>query len=272
MPHDSLRDFLDAIDEIGELVRIAQPVRARLEIAEIADRAMKSAGGGPALLFERVMLENGQSSRYPVAINLFGSMRRMCLALGVDRLDDIGDRIAELLKLKVPEGLLGKLSMLPKLAEIAKFPPRTKGGTPACQEVVQRGDEIDLDDIPFLVTWPEDGGRYITLPMVITDDPSRGIRNVGMYRVQVLGIAPRWRCTGSGTRSGPPTGVKWQPAARRCRSSSPSAATPRASTPPPRRSRRPSTSSSSPASCARRRSNWPRRSPATSRCRPRRSS
>jgi len=196
MPHDSLRDFLTAIDQIGELVRIAHPVRARLEIAEIADRAMKSDGGGPALLFERVTLENGQPSRYPVAINLFGSMRRMCLALGVDRLDTIGDRIADLLNLKVPEGLFGKLSMLPKLAEIAKFPPRTKGGTPPCQAVVHRGDEVNLDDIPFLVTWPKDGGRYITLPMVITTDPSRGIRNVGMYRVQVLDrttLAMHWQ-------------------------------------------------------------------------------
>jgi len=196
MPHDSLRDFLDAIDEIGELVRISHPVRARLEVAEIADRVMKSDGGGPALLFDRVTLENGQPSRYPVAINLFGSMRRMGLALGVDRLDAIGDRIADLLNLKVPEGLFGKLSMLPKLAEIAKFPPRTKGGTPACQAVVHRGDEVNLDDIPFLVTWPKDGGRYITLPMVITSDPSRGIRNVGMYRVQVLDrstLAMHWQ-------------------------------------------------------------------------------
>ena len=196
MPHDNLRDFLEAVDRSGELIRISQPVRARLEIAEIADRVMKSAGGGPALVFDRVTLENGETSRYPVAINIFGSMRRMCLALGTDNLDAIGDRIADLLNLKVPEGLFGKLSMLPKLAEIAKFPPRTRGGAPRCQEIVLRGDEVDLDGIPFLVTWPKDAGRYITLPMVITTDPSRGIRNVGMYRVQVLGrntLAMHWQ-------------------------------------------------------------------------------
>jgi 4-hydroxy-3-polyprenylbenzoate decarboxylase len=196
MPHDNLHDFLEAVDRAGELVRISHPVRARLEIAEIADRVMKSAGGGPALVFDRVVLESGETSRHPVAINIFGSMRRMCLALGVDSLDAIGDRIADLLNLKVPEGLFGKLSMLPKLAEIAKFPPRTKGGTPRCQDIVLRGDEVNLDDIPFLVTWPKDAGRYITLPMVITTDPSRGIRNVGMYRVQVLGrttLAMHWQ-------------------------------------------------------------------------------
>ena len=122
-----------------------------------------------------------------MAINLFGSMRRMCLALGVDDLDSIGGRISELLNLKVPEGLFGKLAMLPKLAEIGKFPPRVKSGRPPCQEVVLRDDAVNLEQIPFLTTWPGDGGRYITLPMVITTDPTRGIRNVGMYRVQVLG-------------------------------------------------------------------------------------
>ncbi|HEU4700508.1 MAG TPA: menaquinone biosynthesis decarboxylase [Gemmatimonadales bacterium] len=186
MALDNLTEFLAAIERLGELVRVTQPVRARLEIAEIADRVMKSPGGGPALLFEHVLLEDGSRSPMPVAINLYGSMRRMCLALGVERLDEVGERIAEMLELKVPEGLFGKLAMLPRLAEMAKFPPRVKGGRPACQEVVLRGDEVDLDRIPFLTTWPGDGGRYITLPMVITTDPQRGIRNVGMYRVQVL--------------------------------------------------------------------------------------
>ena len=141
-------------------------------------------------------MEDGSVSPIPVAINLFGSMRRMCLALGVERLDEVGERISEMLNLKVPEGLFGKLAMLPKLAEMAKFPPRTRGGRPACQEVVLRDAEIDLGRIPFLVTWPEDGGRYITLPMVITEDPTRGIRNVGMYRIQVIGkdtLAMHWQ-------------------------------------------------------------------------------
>ncbi len=196
MALDNLREFVAAIEELGELVRVTHPVRARLEVAEIADRCMKSSGGGPALLFEHVLLDNGQRSRLPVAINLFGSLRRTCLALGVDDLDQIGGRIAELLNLKVPEGLFGKLSMLPKLAEMAKFPPRVRGGKPACQETVLQGGQVDLDQIPFLTTWPQDGGRYITLPMVITTDPTRGVRNVGMYRVQVLGrdsLAMHWQ-------------------------------------------------------------------------------
>jgi len=196
MALDSLPEFIKAIEQAGELVRVREPVRTRLEIAEIADRCMKSQGGGPALLFEQPVMENGSVSPIPVAINLFGSMKRMCLALGVERLDEVGERISEMLNLKVPDGLFGKLAMLPKLAEMAKFPPRTRGGRPACQDVVLRGTEIDLDRIPFLVTWPEDGGRYITLPMVITEDPARGIRNVGMYRIQVIGkheLAMHWQ-------------------------------------------------------------------------------
>jgi 4-hydroxy-3-polyprenylbenzoate decarboxylase len=193
---DNLRDFIGGIERIGELVRISHPVRARLEVAEIADRVMKSPGGGPALLFDHVLLENGSRSTQPVAINLFGSMRRMCLALGVADLDEVGGRISEMLNLKVPEGLFAKLAMLPKLAEIGKFPPKVKSGRPPCQELVHRDDAVNLDEIPFLTTWPGDGGRYITLPMVITTDPARGIRNVGMYRVQVLGrntLAMHWQ-------------------------------------------------------------------------------
>ncbi|MEP6474673.1 MAG: UbiD family decarboxylase domain-containing protein, partial [Gemmatimonadota bacterium] len=196
MAIDNLREFVAEIERIGELVRVRQPVKARLEIAEIADRCMKSPGGGPALLFEHVVMDNGQKSDIPVAINLFGSMKRICLALGVTELSEIGARIKDLLDLKVPEGLMGKLSLLPKLAEVAKFPPRMRSGKPACQEIVRQGADVDLDRIPFLTTWPGDGGRYITLPMVITNDPVRGIRNVGMYRVQVMGrntLAMHWQ-------------------------------------------------------------------------------
>lgn len=201
MTLDTLHEFVAAIEKAGELVRIKEPVRTRLEIAEIADRCMKSPGGGPALLFENVLLEDGRKSEYPVGINLFGSMKRMGLALGVDDLDSIGGRISEMLNLKVPDGLFGKLAMLPKLAEVAKFPPRTRGGKPACQEVIWKGDQVDLDRIPFLTTWPGDGGRYITLPMVITEDPRTGVRNVGMYRVQILGrntLAMHWQRHKSG--------------------------------------------------------------------------
>jgi 4-hydroxy-3-polyprenylbenzoate decarboxylase len=201
MTIDSFSDFIDVLDRAGELVRVRQPVAARLEICEISDRVMKQPGGGKALLFEHVTLDDGTRSAYPVAINVFGSMRRMAIALGVDDLDDHGRRITELLDLKVPEGLLGKLSLLPRLMEVAKFPPRLKGGKPSCQEVVWRGDEVNLDKLPILTCWPEDGGPYITLTMVVSKDPARGIRNVGMYRVQKLGpreVAMHWQRHKSG--------------------------------------------------------------------------
>jgi 4-hydroxy-3-polyprenylbenzoate decarboxylase len=192
---DSLGEFIDAIDEAGELARIAHPVAARLELAEIADRVMKQRGGGRALLFENVTLEDGTRSAYPVAINLFGSTRRIALALGVDNLDEIAARITKLLDLKMPEGFVAKLSLIPRLLEMAKFPPRVRSGG-ASQQIVWKGDEVDLRRLPIITCWPEDGGPYITLPMVISRDPKRGIRNVGMYRVQVLGrdtLAMHWQ-------------------------------------------------------------------------------
>jgi 4-hydroxy-3-polyprenylbenzoate decarboxylase len=157
---------------------------------------MKQPGGGDALLFENVILDDGTRSPYPVGINLFGSMKRMALSLDVGNLDEIGGRISELLELKVPDGLLGKLSLLPRLMEVAKFPPRSYSGRPPCQDVVWRGEEVDLRKLPIITCWPEDGGPYITLPMVISRDPKRGIRNVGMYRVQVMGkntVAMHWQ-------------------------------------------------------------------------------
>ncbi|MDQ2930851.1 MAG: UbiD family decarboxylase, partial [Gemmatimonadota bacterium] len=196
MSINTISDFIAQIDAIGELVRVTHPVRAELELCEIADRVMKSPAGGPALLFEHVVLRDGSRSAYPVAINLFGSMKRMALSLGVTNLDDIGARITELVQMKVPDGLMGKLSMLPKLLEIGKYPPRVKSGPAACQAVIWKGLDIDLDKLPIITCWPEDGGPYITLPMVISKDPVRGIRNVGMYRVQQLSkntLAMHWQ-------------------------------------------------------------------------------
>jgi 4-hydroxy-3-polyprenylbenzoate decarboxylase len=196
MSLDSLGAFLTALESAGELVRVTAPVHVDLEVCAIADRVMKSPGGGKALLFEHVRLRDGSRSAYPVAINLFGSMRRMAMSLGVEDLDAIGARITALLELKVPEGLLGKLSLLPRLLEVGKFPPRVRGGSPPCQAIVWRGDEIDLNRLPIITCWPEDGGPYITLPMVISRDPVRGIRNVGIYRVQQLGsrrLAMHWQ-------------------------------------------------------------------------------
>jgi len=196
MALDNLRDFLEALETAGELVRVRRPVSVDREITEVADRCMKSPGGGPALLFEHPVLTSGSASPHPVAVNLFGSEKRMCLALGVSRLDEIGDRVSELVNLKVPDGLLGKLAMLPKLAELTKFPPRSGGGRPACQDVVLRGSDIDMGRLPVPICWPQDGGPYLTLPQVVTRDPGTGARNVGMYRVQVIGrdaLAMHWQ-------------------------------------------------------------------------------
>ncbi len=193
---DNLGDFVAAIERAGELVRVAKPVSVVREITEIADRCMKSPGGGPALLFEQPVLADRRVSATPVGINLFGSLSRISLALQVERLDDIGARITEMLKVKVPEGWREKLALIPRLLELAKYPPRKVRGTPPCQEMIRRGTDVDLRELPIITCWPEDGGPYITLPQVITTDPRTQVRNVGMYRVQVLGkdlLAMHWQ-------------------------------------------------------------------------------
>jgi len=193
---DSLAGFIEQLDRAGELVRVRQPVSLNLELCEIADRVMKEPGGGKALLFEQPVLMNGQRSSIPVAINLFGSMRRMSMALGVERLDEIGGRITEMLEMKVPDGIIAKLALLPRLLEVGRFPPRMRRGDAPCHEVVERDAAVDLDALPLMKCWPEDGGAYITFPMVITRDPVRGIRNVGMYRIMQTGratLAMHWQ-------------------------------------------------------------------------------
>jgi 4-hydroxy-3-polyprenylbenzoate decarboxylase len=193
---DTLNDFIAQLDEAGELIRVRHPVSLDLELCEIADRVMKQPGGGKALLFEHPVLMNGTKSEFPVAINLFGSMRRMAMSLGVESLEDVGKRITQLIEMKVPEGLMGKLSMLPRLLEVGKFPPRMRRRGPPCQDIVWQGKDVDLDKLPLIKCWPEDGGAYITFPMVITRDPKRGIRNVGMYRIMQTGkttLAMHWQ-------------------------------------------------------------------------------
>ncbi len=193
---DTLSDFVEKLEQAGELVRVRQPVSLNLELCEIADRVMKQPAGGKALLFEQPVLMNGQRSAFPVAVNLFGSMRRMSMSLGVESLDQIGARIEELLAMKVPEGIIAKLALLPRLLEMGKFPPRMRRGNAASQEIVWRDGDVDLDKLPLMKCWPEDGGAYITFPMVITRDPKRGIRNVGMYRIMQTGkttLAMHWQ-------------------------------------------------------------------------------
>jgi 4-hydroxy-3-polyprenylbenzoate decarboxylase len=196
MTFDSLRAFVRHLEEVGELVRVREAVSTDREITEIADRCMKSPGGGPGLLFERPVLPDGRISEFPLAINLFGSTRRMAMSLGVSDLDEVGARITELLQTHVPEGLAGKLGMLPKLFEIARFPPRSSSGEPPCQQIVLQEHDIDVGALPNLVCWPGDGGPYLTWGMVITRDPRTGVRNVGLYRVQVQGrreLAMHWQ-------------------------------------------------------------------------------
>jgi 4-hydroxy-3-polyprenylbenzoate decarboxylase len=177
MPYRDLRDFIAALEEHGELARIALEVDPILEMTEFADRAVKQ--GGPALLFE-----NPRGSRVPVLINAFASLRRMELALEVSSLEEIAGRLSELLALEAPQGILGKLKMLPRLAEVGSFFPRTVSGGP-CKEVIRR-DDFSLLDFPILKCWPQDGGRFITLPLVFTKNPETGKRNCGMYRMQVF--------------------------------------------------------------------------------------
>ena len=129
MPFRDLSEFVSALEREGELVRVARPVGVELEITEIANRCMKSPGGGPALLFERPVLPGGAVSDVPLLINMFGSERRMAMALGVERLEDISDRIRDMLEMKPPAGLKEKLLLIPQLAEFAKFPPRRARGT-----------------------------------------------------------------------------------------------------------------------------------------------
>ena len=186
MAYTNLQEFIEDLDRLGELVRVSEPVSVDREITEIADRCMKSPGGGPALLFDNVRLLDGSKSEFPVAINLFGSLRRMARALGVEDLDEIAGRIDRMLKMEVPDSLVDKIAMLPKLAELAKYPPRSVRGQPPCQQVVLRGEEADITRIPHLKCWPQDGGSYVTLPLVITRHPVTGVLNAGTYRIQVL--------------------------------------------------------------------------------------
>ena len=174
--YTSLSDFVSFLETQQQLRRIPLAVDPILEIAEITDRVSKR--GGPALLFE-----HPKGSRYPVLINLFGTARRMALSLGVESVDEIALRIEELLEMKPPSGILGKLKMLPKLAELGNLLPKVVKNGP-CQEVV-RTEKFSLFDYPILKCWPEDGGRYITLPLVFSKNPVTGKRNCGMYRMQV---------------------------------------------------------------------------------------
>jgi len=173
-----LRDWIALLEREGELVRVSAEVDPDLEITEIVDRTVKA--GGPALLFE-----SPKGARHALLINQFGTERRMCLAFGVERLDEVARRVSDVLEMQPPTGLMEKVRGLQKLKSIADSRPKTVGKGP-CQEIVLQGDDVDLGLLPIQRCWPGDPAPFITLPAVITHDPRTGGRNVGMYRMQVV--------------------------------------------------------------------------------------
>ena len=176
MPYNSLSDFVQVLERAGELRRITHPVKAELEIAEIADRVMKA--GGPALLFESVVGKN-----FPLLINAFGSMKRMSIALDVNDVEEIAKKISKLIQLQPPKKFKDKIQLAGELIKLAGLPPKIVNDG-ACHEVIQR--EPDLNILPVLTCWPGDAGPLITLPMVFSKDPIKGTRNVGLYRMQIF--------------------------------------------------------------------------------------
>ena len=177
MAYRDLNEFISDLEKKGELLHIKEPVSPYLEITEITDRVCKEHG--PALLFENVRGYN-----IPVLTNAFGSYRRMCLALGVNRLEEIGEEIDHFFQAEAPDSLIKKLKLIPKLKRLSNVFPKLVKKAP-CQEVVLMGKDVDLGKFPILHCWPKDGGPFITLPLVFTKHPITGVRNVGMYRLQV---------------------------------------------------------------------------------------
>ncbi len=199
MAFSSLTGFLNQLDQSGELLRIAQPVATELEITALADREMKSPGGGKALLIENPTID-GKPSAFPVAINTMGSERRMAAALGVEDVQSIADQMQFLLKAKPPKSLRDGWDLLKNGIDLLHAKPR-KVSDAACQEVIHQignggKSSFSLADLPVLHCWPQDGGRFVTLPTVYTRDPDTGERNIGMYRMQVF--------------DGASTGMHWQ--------------------------------------------------------------
>ena len=180
MAYKSLAHFIQVLEENNELIRISEKVSIDLEITEITDRISKLSDGGKALLFENTDYD------FPVLINAFGSEKRICLSLGVNNLAEIGAEIEDLLKTMTSpkNSIFEKLKLLPELGKIASWMPKSKSGRGVCQQVINKTP--DLEKLPILKCWPADGGKFITLPSVVTRDPKTNIRNVGMYRLQIF--------------------------------------------------------------------------------------
>ena len=227
MPFDSFRDFVSALDHAGELKRISQPVATELEITEIADREMKLPGGGKALLFEKPTV-NGVVSPFPVAINTLGSWRRMAMSMGANSVDEVANELGALMKAKPPTSMKEAIKLLSLALDLRHAKPKVvKSGS--CKDVIHRYDSTatrkeawpsagDVNDpasfntqpptlanLPILKCWPLDGGRFITLPCVVTKDPDTGERNVGMYRIQIYDdktTGMHWQLQKVGARHG----------------------------------------------------------------------
>ncbi len=207
MAFDSFRDFINALDKAGELKRISQPVATELEITEIADREMKSPGGGKALLFEKPTV-NGVVSPFPVAINTLGSHKRMAMSMGAESVDEVANELGALMKAKPPTSMREAMKLLSLALDLRHAKPKTvKSGS--CKDVIHLVESSKLKveswpkapdvnqpatfnlqpatllNLPILRCWPLDGGRFITLPCVVTRDPDTGERNLGMYRIQI---------------------------------------------------------------------------------------
>lgn len=181
MAYRNQQEFIAALEKAGELMRIKTFVNPKLEIAEITDRISKSGNGGKALLFEKT------GYAFPVLMNAYGSEKRMCMALGVNDLNDVAKEIENLFKLLAApkEGILDKLKLLPKLGQFASWMPKVKSGRGECQEIIMQ--EPDITKLPVITCWPKDGGPFVTLPIIHTKDPNTLSRNVGMYRMQIFG-------------------------------------------------------------------------------------
>ncbi|MGH8960526.1 MAG: menaquinone biosynthesis decarboxylase [Jatrophihabitantaceae bacterium] len=178
MAFSDLQDFLSALERDGDLARVTAPVDPHLEVTGIVQRVLREQG--PALLFE-----NPTRGRMPLLMNAFGTQRRMARALGVDDLDEIGARIAELLKPELPRGVGGLRDALGKVSQLRAAPPRRVRSAP-CQEVIVKGDDVDLIDLlPGVQSWPDDGGVFLNLGLTHTKHPETGARNLGMYRLQL---------------------------------------------------------------------------------------
>ena len=178
MPFNDLNEFMAALEKSGELKRVRAEVDPELEITEIASRVVKA--GGPALLFEKV-----RGSEIPVLINAYGTDRRIAMAFGVDSIDEIAERVEAIVAGgSPPAGIVEKIKAIPKLMQLADFFPKPVKSGP-CKEIIQR-ERISLSQFPVLKCWPQDGGRFFTLPLVFTRNPDTGRQNCGIYRMQVF--------------------------------------------------------------------------------------